>query len=109
MANRHQRRKRKALKDAQAAIFREVASEIARKESIIKANLSGNRGKTQTIIKAIKLCKDGTVKPVTERRKVLSPSYGTDSSVSVQRNAGPSRSASGEIDAMLRKKGYTVR
>lgn len=74
MASRNQRRKRKALRDAQRELLQKVDSDIAAKAAIIKANLSGNRGRTETVVKAIRLCKDGAVVPVMERKRVVSVS-----------------------------------
>lgn len=98
MANRNQRRKRAKVKAERDVILAQVASDIERKAAIIRANLTGNRGKMETVTVAIRLnVKSGKATPVTQKRRILSPSYGTDSAMKVLRNAGPSNNANAEI------------
>jgi hypothetical protein len=74
MASRNQRRKRKALRDAQYAIFQEAQALQDAKAAIIKANLCGNRGKVETVTTKLRLKRDGSIEPIRERRKVVSVS-----------------------------------
>jgi hypothetical protein len=83
MANRHQRRKRAKAANLERTIKLAAIHRAIEVQKIVKANLSAPRERVYH--------------------------YGTSSVVSVERNAGPSRSASGEIAAMLRHKSYTAK
>jgi hypothetical protein len=83
MANRHQRRKRAKAANLERTIALASAHRSIEIAKRVKANMSEPRERVYH--------------------------YGITSTESVLRNAGPSVSASGEIAAMLRRKGYTAR
>lgn len=93
MANRHQRRRRKALRDALREYRREAAKAIAEKRDIVHRNLS-----------------KGAERREAKRALWESRLYGRSCCDMVRSNAGPYLTKGLDIAASFRQKGgYTVK